>query len=265
MPAQAWSCPTCGDLNVDAEAAHFDFLAVEPPAEGSHFMTPMEPGPFATPMLPWNYETLPSGITGAPEGEVHEVLGGTSGPLASLRHAVHDDAPGTDHANREERSTGLGRVEGPSHMPAAPVAPASTYGYGPAGPANAARREHEEVVRARPRAASYGEQKDYGDTRQMRPAGHRSTRFQWQTDRVHMQYAPLMELLAYIGLLGVGHIYAGHLQRGILLLTGWWAWFLVAKALSLLSHGATDPLGTVVGLVVPLISCLWLYLEKYEA
>lgn len=54
IPAKVWSCPHCGDLNPDAEADEFLYLQEkERPSSKSYFTTPMEPGPFPTPMRPW--------------------------------------------------------------------------------------------------------------------------------------------------------------------------------------------------------------------
>ncbi len=61
MPADAWSCPNCGDLNPDAEAHEFLYLTNDQANEQPFFQTPMEPGPFSTPMRPWGLN-VPSDI-----------------------------------------------------------------------------------------------------------------------------------------------------------------------------------------------------------
>jgi hypothetical protein len=83
-------------------------------------------------------------------------------------------------------------------------------------------------------------------------------------NRPYLQYAPLLELLAYVGFLGIGHIYAGYVKRGVALLAGWWGWFLLARAYSALSGGVTDNFTWLLGLLAPVASGLWLSVGLFK-
>ncbi len=67
--------------------------------------------------------------------------------------------------------------------------------------------------------------------------------------------ALLLELLGYIGFLGIGHIYAGRTARGIALLVGWWVYVGVSAVLTILLIGC---LMLFAGLAVPILSGLWI-------
>ncbi len=66
--------------------------------------------------------------------------------------------------------------------------------------------------------------------------------------------ALLLELLGYIGFLGIGHIYAGRTARGIASLVGWWVYVGLSAVLTLLLIGC---LMLFAGLAVPILSGLW--------
>lgn len=61
----------------------------------------------------------------------------------------------------------------------------------------------------------------------------------------------LLELIGYVGFLGIGHIWAGKTSRGIALLVGWWIyWALVPFLVFVLIGCLMIPLG----LIIPLAS-----------
>ncbi len=70
----------------------------------------------------------------------------------------------------------------------------------------------------------------------------------------------LLELLGYVGFLGIGHIYAGNMIGGILLLVFGWALVgIVYTVLSILSLGLGFIVLLPVLLAVPIISGVWAY------
>jgi len=76
--------------------------------------------------------------------------------------------------------------------------------------------------------------------------------------------ALLLELLGYIGFLGIGHIYAGRTTRGVLLMLGWWCYWAVTAVLMIVLVGFCFAL---LGLAGPIASGLWIRsdLEKENA
>ncbi len=76
--------------------------------------------------------------------------------------------------------------------------------------------------------------------------------------------ALLLELLGYLGFLGIGHVYAGKTGRGIALLIGWWAYLIIGIVSAFVLIGCLLLFG---GLAVPILSGLWIKneLEKERA
>jgi len=76
--------------------------------------------------------------------------------------------------------------------------------------------------------------------------------------------ALLLELIGYVGFLGIGHIWAGKTTRGILLLVGWWIYLSLSGLLTILLIGC---LMLLAGLIVPIASGLYLKneMEKEQA
>ena len=271
MPANAWSCPHCGDLNADAEAVAFHYLATEPgdTVGQSFFPTPMHPGPFVTPMRPWKYDDpvdADSGVLPNSPAEPQLTVSAPRAepPVASVQHETPDLA----QARHDEQSQGRGTMEQPWQTASAQRATSPRW-QTPVPQTPQPEGQHNEKVRLRPRITQYAEENyDY------QSIFDRSTNFsaQWakladrtnRTNRPYMQYAPLMELLAYVGLLGIGHIYAGFVKLGIILFVGWWGWYLVAKMMSTLSNGATDGLTWLIGVLVPIFSGLWLSFSMWR-
>jgi hypothetical protein len=75
-----------------------------------------------------------------------------------------------------------------------------------------------------------------------------------------------LELIGLVGVLGIGHIYAGKTGRGVALLIGWiafwFAYWIVAIVLSLVCIGACMfPLGIVLWFLAPILSGLWIKSE----
>jgi|GEM_PF-4535386 len=76
--------------------------------------------------------------------------------------------------------------------------------------------------------------------------------------------ALLLELIGYVGILGIGHIYAGRTNRGIALLIGWILYLSVSGVLTLMCVGCAMLL---IWPLVPIGSGLWIKndLEKERA
>jgi hypothetical protein len=68
----------------------------------------------------------------------------------------------------------------------------------------------------------------------------------------------LLELLGYLGFLGIGHIWAGKTTRGVVLLLGYWAYMAVSVVLTIVLVGCLMLAAT---LAIPLISGFYLKSE----
>jgi hypothetical protein len=69
----------------------------------------------------------------------------------------------------------------------------------------------------------------------------------------------LLELVGYAGFLGIGHIYAGRVARGIGIMVAYWAYGLIALFIALTIIGI--PLALLMAVaypIVPIISGLWI-------
>jgi hypothetical protein len=74
----------------------------------------------------------------------------------------------------------------------------------------------------------------------------------------------LLELIGYLGFLGIGHIYAGKTARGIGLMVGFWVYLIVSGILTVVLIGCVM---LVAGLAIPLASGFYLKneMEKEQA
>ncbi|MEO8285788.1 MAG: hypothetical protein ABI670_05085 [Chloroflexota bacterium] len=74
----------------------------------------------------------------------------------------------------------------------------------------------------------------------------------------------LLELIGYVGFLGIGHIWAGKTTRGIALLVGWWVYLAISGVLTILLIGC---LMLIAGIAVPIASGFYLKneMEKEQA
>jgi hypothetical protein len=71
--------------------------------------------------------------------------------------------------------------------------------------------------------------------------------------------ALLLELIGYVGLLGIGHIYAGRLTRGIGLMIGWICYWAIVAFMFVIVVGV--PIGCLMVIAwpfVPILSGLWI-------
>jgi hypothetical protein len=69
----------------------------------------------------------------------------------------------------------------------------------------------------------------------------------------------LLELIGYIWVLGIGHMYAGRIGRGVALLLGWWAYWGIAAVLFFTV--IFIPITCVMAIlwpVVPILSGFWI-------
>jgi TM2 domain-containing membrane protein YozV len=76
--------------------------------------------------------------------------------------------------------------------------------------------------------------------------------------------ALLLELIGYAGFMGIGHMYAGKVGRGVALLFGFWAYLFISFVLTIVLIGCLFLLITP---VFPILSGLWIKseLEKERA
>jgi len=202
MPAHEWSCPHCGDLNVDAEAHHFSFLdTVQEDKPVSSFVTPMDPGPFTTPMQPWNTMVDPSLVI--------EVIAPAQGEttVAPQEPTVTPQPSAADTIRSAHRAD----MKAPQRLDSAP----SSYGQ------TTARRTQN---RRGPLARS-------------------------------PEYAFAWELLGYVGLLGIGHMYAGAYRRGFALLILWMLWLFIMLYLVIMH--ATSLWLILLTCAMPFLSGVW--------
>jgi hypothetical protein len=68
----------------------------------------------------------------------------------------------------------------------------------------------------------------------------------------------LLELLGYVGFLGIGHIWAGKTTRGVALMIGWWVFLTMSWVLTFVLVGC---LLLVASLAVPIASGFYLKSE----
>jgi hypothetical protein len=207
MPAHEWSCPHCGDLNVDAEAHHFSFLNTgQADPYASSFTTPMDPGPFTTPMQPWNTMVDPSLVIAT----------------------IAPEQPETTDAPQET-------VAAPHHSAADTI-----------------RAAHRAEMQS-PRRPAAGSPSAYGQTPARRVPNMREWRGSPQARRSEFAFA--WEMLGYIGLLGIGHMYAGAYKRGFALLILWMVWLFTLLYLVIMH--ATSLWLILLTCAMPFLSGLW--------
>ena len=74
--------------------------------------------------------------------------------------------------------------------------------------------------------------------------------------------AALLQLLGWIGFLGIGYMVRGRFLTGLGMLVGWWVafWFLLFA--SLITFGLAHPLMVVAWVVVPPLTAFLLYSER---
>jgi hypothetical protein len=71
--------------------------------------------------------------------------------------------------------------------------------------------------------------------------------------------ALLLELIGYVGILGIGHMYGGRLARGIILMLGWWFYWGIVIVLAITVVFA--PVACFMAIlwpVVPILSGFWI-------
>ena len=275
IPANVWSCPYCGDLNPDAEAGEFLYLNSEFPSVEANFPTPMEPGTFATPMRPWSFENVDPGAEAAqlegatsPARPVEPPVSAPaahppSSPLPFATPAAPAELASTPAHSAPARQPAPAprQVRRQTHPPVQALQPEPEPElYFPSGTRQEVEdtpsaRIPDEVLRLRPRESIYQWTPQQFDAN--RPTNQSRYFSGGRTRQPNMAMAPFLELLGYVGLLGMGHMYAGYVSRGAVILLGWWGWFLVARFLSGLSHGVLDSFLLLAGLLAPVISALW--------
>jgi hypothetical protein len=269
MPANATFCPQCGHTNTSiADAA-------SPLETASPFATPMDPGMFATGPAP-AAATPPAGP--AP-----------TSPMAPASPMwTPDAAPSAPHGGAPTVNIGqnpqppLYRAETPATPPEQPVGPPPTYSPYPMQPQAQPQPQPGQppYPYAPPPGSQYGPQTEafpqYGGSPQLpvQPYSNTpqpTTNYQYQP-QVGVAGVPprdptvaaLLELLGYIGFLGIGHIYAGRVTRGIALMVGWWIYWAVTAVLLVVLIGFCFAL---LGLAGPILSALWIKsdIEKENA
>lgn len=71
----------------------------------------------------------------------------------------------------------------------------------------------------------------------------------------------LLQLLGWIGFLGIGYMVRGRILVGLAMLVGWWAAFWFLFIASIVTFGAFGVLMHVVWLVVPPLTACFLYAD----
>lgn len=121
----------------------------------------------------------------------------------------------------------------------------------------------------------YSPPPSYGQTRNFQPGGAQppAPYTNYSQTPIGYQYQPvgtgsvqsrdpilalLLELIGYVGFLGIGHIYAGRTGRGIALMVGWWIYLAISWALTSVFIGCVLLL---ISLAVPVASGLWIKSE----
>lgn len=71
--------------------------------------------------------------------------------------------------------------------------------------------------------------------------------------------ALLLELIGYVGFLGIGHIYAGRITRGVVLMIGWWLyWGIVGVLFATILLSPVACIMAIAWPLVPIASGLWI-------
>lgn len=71
----------------------------------------------------------------------------------------------------------------------------------------------------------------------------------------------LLQLLGWVGWLGIGYVAWGRVLLGLLMLIGWWAVFWVLLFFTLVTQTVALPLAVVAWVLVPLITSVALWVE----
>jgi TM2 domain-containing membrane protein YozV len=70
--------------------------------------------------------------------------------------------------------------------------------------------------------------------------------------------ALLLELIGYAGVMGIGHMYAGKVGRGVAIMFGYWVYLVIFGLLSIILIGC---LFLIIAPVFPILSGLWVKSE----
>jgi hypothetical protein len=71
----------------------------------------------------------------------------------------------------------------------------------------------------------------------------------------------LLQLLGWVGWLGIGYVAWGRVLLGVLMLIGWWAVFWVLSFFTLVTQTVALPLAVLAWVLVPLITSVALWVE----
>lgn len=79
--------------------------------------------------------------------------------------------------------------------------------------------------------------------------------------RAHHTGAALLQLLGWVGFLGIGYLLRGRVGMGLVMLVGWWLafWFLLFA--SVITFGLLHPLMLVAWIIVPPLTAYFAYSE----
>lgn len=270
ISAEAQFCPMCGRNAEEGDAAISSGPPTSFPEHAAAFQTPMDPGPFRTPMPPVDFTgeaaveeqaepvvtpprpQPPAPPLTAPAPQEAEVDAWPSEPRRVPVKAYRGDSRRLGDEQREEA---------PAERERALVAVTqAVYNLGQsqrqsnqAAPQNPRYQQLQQMQQAWQQPAQSGPPADYNYT-------YSRPEYAPRPRRIDPAVAQRRELWAYVGFLGAGHIYAGHPARGLVLMVAWWVFLPWAITNALIGQGSSCFWFTL-ALVAPILSGAWIRFE----
>ncbi len=258
MPANVQYCPTCGHTNAFvAPGSAIAPSSPRPAPPESGFVTPMPPPAFGADAGANAKDAMPTGGSSAET------------PPSNLEASSDTPQGGSPTAN-------IGSAVEGAHYTPSPPSPAWQPGQYASNPAQGGQAPNQPPAYS-PDPMQQGQVlPQYGQAQGLtqygaQPYAQPPAPVYGQPPPINYQYqqqigvagvptrnptvALLLELLGYVGFLGIGHLYAGRTARGIAMLIGWWVYLIVSSILVIVLIGFCLLL---VGLVVPILSGLWI-------
>jgi hypothetical protein len=194
MTADTQVCPKCGSLNAHfSYHKHFGELEA---AEEVLMSSPIAPVKLA---LPPNAPSPPS--TSPHETKATKPAHGSTAPRQpDTRQQIDDTAALTEALGRT--TADLNRSAQPSQAPSIRTELGTSRAYYVSGP--------------QPQSQELPSQPAYDNTMRVRPRALPSQK------GANPDTALGLEILGYLGIMGLGHMYGGHTGRGWILMVAWW-------------------------------------------
>lgn len=257
MPADTQYCPKCGSLNAHFRNAKSAEALSQPIALSSaNPVSSPTPAPLERPVRLVPARRSEARVESLPEGRSGSQLNGAD------KRAISPDAPGLN------LETAWQYVPLPS-----PVRPPALVGGSDSQHYWATPEPHVEEIGSlpsrqqrptgNPNMELAGYRQDGAAPVQVRPRAVPSSR---RSAPHNPGTAAGLEILGYIGVMGLGHMYGGRSNRGIILMFGWF----VVLAMTIIPTVSNLTIGAVIGTMViylagPLVSAVWIAMDLRSA